>query len=849
MNKPLPLSLSLLILSAFALLAAPALAADLSCAYRSAGCSSGETELLGLSSSSDAHAELPGQTSYNSAICCSGATLSVSTPAPPATGSAACATGSVPVLWLSSQTDAHVEQAGGTNTYRYPLCLDTSPYYSFVLSYPTTTPTSPAACAGSLSAASDAHAGDCPAYPSAGSGAKLSLTAREDTTPPSGGSVSYPNGYLTAMSATVTVSEGSDPETGIASRQLHSKAADLRDGSCGAYAAWTAVGVQQAGTTSVPVALATGKCYQFKYTVRNAIGLLAEYTSPNELKVDATPPLAGSLSLPGLPAGGYTTATSLALAVTEGQDPESGTDANKIEQNQTNLSPLGCSGFQSWTSAANPIPLATDTCSTFRLRTANRAGLSALSAETQVLRADSTPPASRDSGDPGTLYGQSYTLSILCHDSGSGCASYRLCEYQSGTAPCDLGAAAPFTDSSSAAQSVGDRSATKPLVCPSGSTCSTIVRYSSTDAAGNPEPVRESPAIQQDPNLPTCTLSLPARSYSRTASPTLSWTGSHPLAASGRSIASYRITATPVVPGSAPTVTQSFTTTSGSLALADGVTYQLKCEPIDDASPPVTGSSTSSPELEVDATPPIPSVSIAPNATGQSRWTNGSFTVRWSGSDSGSGIAGYLVESATAPANQQATSFTSWATAATAGSKAQPAATNQNYSYRATATDAAGNSRASEAAWIATDLSPPACALPPLPAVTGSPGSLTLKPTASDALSGLASVAVEHTTDNTTWQSAAADSSGEVTLSFPDGSQPVLRCVAFDSAGNRFVSPNASTQIDTTGPTFNATLPAAAALGDTVTIRVEATDSSGIRTFTLSNSTATLATLAAPAAR
>ncbi len=845
-----------------ALLAAPALAADLTCAYRSGGCNAGETELLGLSGNSDAHAELPpvgaGATTgaYTPAICCSGATLTLSAPTPPATGSAACAAGSVPVLWLSSQTDAHAEQAGGANTYRYPVCIDTSPYWSFSLSYPTATPSSPAACAGSLSANTDAHAGDCTAYPLAGAGAKLSLTAREDTTPPSGGSVGYANGYTTETAAVITLNEGSDLETQIVGRQLYSKTATLSNGDCQSYGGWAAVGVQNPGDTDATVTLQNAKCSQFKYTVRNGANLAADYTSGNVLKVDTTDPSPGSISWPA----GYTPSSSIALTPTPSSDPESGIQSVKLLQKKADLGNDQCGSFSAWAgAAASPtsgtwtVPLSTNTCYKFAVTATNNAGATAPDllqtpdpADSAALKADATAPVTTDSADT-SPHGMSYSVELKCTDAGAGCAQYQVCNYKQDETPCDPANEQAQSYSTPTAQAAGDRTATYPLSCSSSeSPCKRFVRYRSIDAAGNAEAARSTVLITQDATLATCTLaSLPR--YSTSSSLAVSGTTAAPA---GTTIASAIVTATNSTDAVTKTFSVSSNSFSGSFAnLKDGSDYAFKCVPVDSTSK--QGSHVNTQTVTVDATQPTAAIRIIPAYPGQSQWVNSSFAVEWSGSDTGSGVERYTAESASQLASSSAApTFTQLAvtTNPDSGSSAQAVTHGTTYTYRVTAKDLAGNTKLSSTVSTTADLSPPTCTLPALPAVTGSPGSLTITPAAADPLSGLASVSIEHTTNNATWQAATLDS-GSVTLPFSDGAQPVLRCIAVDNAGNSMNSSNVSTQIDIGGPTFNATYPGQAALGDTVTLRVEATDPFGISAFSLANSTATLATLATPAGR
>jgi hypothetical protein len=114
-----------------------------------------------------------------------------------------------------------------------------------------------------------------------------------DTTAPSGGSISYSNGYVTNTSVTVTFSAGTDGGSGInaATSQLQRAAAPFTNGSCGTFAAY--VDAAPAGTAS-PYAdsgVTDGNCYKWQYLVADTLGNTATYTSNNVTKIDTTGPV------------------------------------------------------------------------------------------------------------------------------------------------------------------------------------------------------------------------------------------------------------------------------------------------------------------------------------------------------------------------------------------------------------------------------------------------------------------------------------------------------------------------------------------------------------------------------
>jgi len=111
-------------------------------------CVAGEVDLLQMSGTSNAHASIDG--TYSNHVCCSG----------PVDLSNSCS-GGVVILRLSSTNNAHVEQNTFSN-YPQSACLYSSqtPLVSYGASCPIGY-----ACVASISAATNAHIGNCSSYP------------------------------------------------------------------------------------------------------------------------------------------------------------------------------------------------------------------------------------------------------------------------------------------------------------------------------------------------------------------------------------------------------------------------------------------------------------------------------------------------------------------------------------------------------------------------------------------------------------------------------------------------------------------------------------------------------------
>ena len=133
----------------------------------------------------------------------------------------------------------------------------------------------------------------------AGLSASSSFTVTPDTAPPSGGSVSYPGGYMSG-SVTITTADGTDALSGVnaSTGVIERDDVNLVDGTCDPFAgAWSPV-------SSPDLTIAPGHCYRYHYSVSDNVGNEAIYTSGNVVKVSTSAPSAPDLTLaetPGSP--------------------------------------------------------------------------------------------------------------------------------------------------------------------------------------------------------------------------------------------------------------------------------------------------------------------------------------------------------------------------------------------------------------------------------------------------------------------------------------------------------------------------------------------------------------------
>lgn len=122
-------------------------------------------------------------------------------------------------------------------------------------------------------------------------GTNVSFTVATDSAGPSGGTVSYLDGYTAASSVNVTLTPGSDASSGIASWQLQRRAATLTGTSCGTYGSWANIGSASPATPYADATVATNTCYQYQLLVTDNVGNTGPaVTSSQTLKIDRTAP-------------------------------------------------------------------------------------------------------------------------------------------------------------------------------------------------------------------------------------------------------------------------------------------------------------------------------------------------------------------------------------------------------------------------------------------------------------------------------------------------------------------------------------------------------------------------------
>jgi hypothetical protein len=116
-----------------------------------------------------------------------------------------------------------------------------------------------------------------------------------DTAGPTGGSITYADGYYRTTSVAITLSTGTDAGSGVnaASAQVQRASASLSAGACGTFGSFSNVSLTGSADTSVT----SGNCYKYQYVVADNVGNSTTYTSSSVAKVDAVAPAVTAVTL------------------------------------------------------------------------------------------------------------------------------------------------------------------------------------------------------------------------------------------------------------------------------------------------------------------------------------------------------------------------------------------------------------------------------------------------------------------------------------------------------------------------------------------------------------------------
>jgi len=260
-------------------------------------------------------------------------------------------------------------------------------------------------------------------------GENVTVTS-SDTTPPSGGSISYTNGYYTSLSVGITAADGTDSGSGIdtSSRTVKRESATLTAGTCGGYSAFGSITPSGSYPNYTDTTVADGNCYKYEYIVADNAGNTAPYTSVNVAKVDNSAPSGGSINY----VNGYYKTLSVGITAADGTDSQSGisTGSRTVQRQTATLSGGTCASFNGWATITptGAYPNYTDTtvasgnCYNYQYLVSNNAGTQVTYSSGNTVKVDSTAPSSGSiSYSGGYLTSGTAALSAVDGtDSGSG---------------------------------------------------------------------------------------------------------------------------------------------------------------------------------------------------------------------------------------------------------------------------------------------------------------------------------------------------------------------------------------------------------------------------------------------
>ena len=291
-----------------------------------------------------------------------------------------------------------------------------------------------------------------------------SSTIKIDTTAPSGGSVSYTNGYFTTTSVDITYTTGTDGASGLATAtgKLQRASADLSNGTCGDFTAFSDL-VTEFDGSHTDTTVTTAKCYKYQYLIQDTLSNQATYTSVNVAKIDTSVPTTSDDFTHH-----NTWQTSNQTITLTPTDATSGVAWTKYCTDA-----LDTCNPSSGTSYTDPVQITSEGLTYFRYASQDNAG-NTQTTVSKIVLIDKTNPSTTANGNGytfGTWTSSNVLVTLSCVDSVSGCGATVYC-----------------TDS--------ENTCTPTTPYTSGVTISTsdisYIRYYSVDTATNPETAQSS---------------------------------------------------------------------------------------------------------------------------------------------------------------------------------------------------------------------------------------------------------------------------------------------------------------------------------------------------------------------
>jgi hypothetical protein len=269
----------------------------------------------------------------------------------------------------------------------------------------------------------------------------LVTVTSSDATSPTGGSITYLDGYSTAPSLSLVVNDGTDPDSGINiySRTVEKKESTLTAGTCVSFGSWGTITATGTYPNLTDATVASNKCYMYRYTVADNAGNTAPYTNANVAKIDSTSPSGGSMTY----TDGYYTSLSVGLTASDGTDTGSGlnTSLRVVKRRESTLTAGTCVSFGSWgtITPAGTYPDFTDTtiedghCYQYQHLISDNVGNQATYTGTSTAKIDTDTPSVTGFTLPDTAASLTVSVASFTATDTAGVTGYMLTE--SSTAP------------------------------------------------------------------------------------------------------------------------------------------------------------------------------------------------------------------------------------------------------------------------------------------------------------------------------------------------------------------------------------------------------------------------------
>ncbi|MGZ4588521.1 MAG: LamG-like jellyroll fold domain-containing protein, partial [Mycobacteriaceae bacterium] len=119
----------------------------------------------------------------------------------------------------------------------------------------------------------------------AGNTATTTLSFINDSTAPTPGTVTYPNGTTTSTSLSVSFTTGTDGGSGIGTRLLQRASATLTGSTCGSFGAFATLTNGTNPTSPLLDTVSRGTCYTYQYVVSDNVGNQNTTTSASVVQV------------------------------------------------------------------------------------------------------------------------------------------------------------------------------------------------------------------------------------------------------------------------------------------------------------------------------------------------------------------------------------------------------------------------------------------------------------------------------------------------------------------------------------------------------------------------------------